>query len=110
MDLNDERLPDLPGDGSHVHSIDRCEHEIAGDEVAWQCGKFPMFTNVATARAIGDDEECSHLSATGIDQMWDDRKVWRCDACGWAFKQVTVDGITRMIPAGWPQRMVEVDR
>lgn len=118
MNLEDERVPDHPGDDSHIHSLDRCEHYVAGVEVGWLCGKSPMFTNVSTARASSDehevslgeamvralfaidDAECLHLSATGIDQAEGPEKVWECDACGFYYRQrVDEDGISHMVPA-----------
>ena len=39
---------------SHVHSIGRCDHALEGDEVHWLCGMTPTYTNIATARAVGD--------------------------------------------------------
>lgn len=41
---------------------------------------------------------CGHDSATGVDQDFGPDKVWRCDACGWLYRTVTEDGITRRVP------------
>lgn len=34
--------------------------------------------------------DCTHESATGVDQTdpADDAKVWRCDGCGWTYRNV----------------------
>lgn len=50
---------------SHIHSIDRCAHVIEGREVHWTCGFGPMFTNVATARAVSEHVEVP-LGATFV--------------------------------------------
>lgn len=44
---------------------------------------------------------CAHLSADGVDTTPADRpeKVWRCCACGWEYRNETVDGVTRMVAA-----------
>lgn len=95
---------------THIHSLERCEHEVIGEEVHWLCGMYPVWTNAATAWAVHDDaEECTHLSATGVDQTWGDRKVWRCDACGWQYRTVTVDGITSMVGTMQSNDMTESD-
>lgn len=44
LDLGDERLPDLPADGAHTHTLDGCAHYRAGAEIGWLCGALPMFT------------------------------------------------------------------
>lgn len=33
---------------------------------------------------------CTHESATGVDQtdLADEQKVWRCDGCGWMYRNV----------------------
>lgn len=63
-----------------------------GDETICVCPLMPV---IATCRAPTDP--CTHESSSGIDQTWDDDKVWRCDGCGWLHRTVTEDGITRAI-------------
>ena len=44
-------------------------------------------------------EPCTHESASGIDQTEGPGKVWQCDTCGFCYRVVTEDGITREVPA-----------
>jgi len=34
--------------------------------------------------------DCTHESASGVDRtdLADEAKVWRCDACGWTYRNV----------------------
>ena len=38
-------------------------------------------------------DACEHYSASGIDQNSGPDKVWRCDACGWLYRSVPVEGM-----------------
>lgn len=41
---------------------------------------------------------CEHLSATGIDQApCDEHKVWRCDSCGFLYREVPVEEASRIL-------------
>lgn len=45
-------------------------------------------------------DQCPHVSASGVDHDWSERKVWRCDACGWLYRRETVDRlVSRMVAA-----------
>lgn len=103
---------------SHIHSLERCEHEIIGEEVHWMCGMHPVWTNASTAWAVHDDDEqaiidraiwggvmpteedratldmlveCKHLSATVVGEQVARRVTYRCDTCEAMFRVVTDD-------------------
>lgn len=44
-----------------------------------------VFADDAEVEWVSNDEDCEHLSCSGVDQvdLADPAKVWRCDACGW---------------------------
>jgi hypothetical protein len=44
--------------GDHVHSLDRCEHDIpeGADEVHWLCGGTPTYSSIYTANAVDGDK------------------------------------------------------
>lgn len=84
---------------SHIHSLERCEHEIIGEEVHWLCGMHPVWTNASTAWAVHDDDEpCAHLSATVVGEQVARRVTYRCDTCEAMFRVARdEDGYTQMI-------------
>ena len=65
--------------------------------------RFPRINLEKLRRKVEDDtaaierskqRDCDHLSASGINaaDLGDEDKIWRCDACGWLYRSVHVEG------------------
>lgn len=88
-------------------TVDQLREELANGHTVWTIRARQLDHLVAENTRLRErlalaTTPCTHGSASGVDQtaFTDLSKIWRCDACGFLFRNEVRDGITTRVPVG----------